>query len=116
MTRFRVAFAWIRSIPTAHVTMVACPYKELAGRVCMQIQEHENALSIYENSSGRAQPRKLLLRRTAFSSVHEFGGCLLLTLVFRSPLETFQKKLQKMFENEAQYQYTHVLLFPHYLI
>ena len=30
MTRFRLAFAWIRSILTAHV-MVACPYKELAG-------------------------------------------------------------------------------------
>ena len=46
MTRFRVAFTWIRSIPTAHVTRVACPYKELAGRVCMQIQEHENALTV----------------------------------------------------------------------
>ena len=41
-----VAFTWIRSILTAHVTMVACPYKELAGRVCMQIQEHKNKLSI----------------------------------------------------------------------
>ena len=32
---FRFNIAWIRSIPTAHVTAVACPYKELAGRVCM---------------------------------------------------------------------------------
>ena len=32
-------------ILTAHVTAVACPYKELPGRVCMQIQEHEDALS-----------------------------------------------------------------------
>ena len=35
----------IVSILTAHVTAVACPYKELPGRVCMQIQEHEDALS-----------------------------------------------------------------------
>ena len=40
-----VAFL-IVSILTAHVTAVACPYKELSGRVCMQIQEHEDALSI----------------------------------------------------------------------
>ena len=46
MTRLRVAFVWTRYIPTAHVTTVACPYKVLAGRVCMQIQVHENALSI----------------------------------------------------------------------
>src|SRR4029434_3611211 len=31
MTRFRVAFVWIRSIPTAHVTTVTCPYNELSG-------------------------------------------------------------------------------------
>src|SRR4029434_5281798 len=99
MTRLRVAFVLIRSIPTAQVTTVACPYKELAGRVCMQIQERENALSTKENSSGGAQPRKLLLRRITFSSVHEFGGCLLLTLFFRRPEETFEKRLQKMFEN-----------------
>ena len=36
MTRFRVAFVWIRSIPTAHVTRVACPYKELTGGVFIQ--------------------------------------------------------------------------------
>ena len=35
----------IVSILTAHVTAVACPYKELPGRVCMQIQEHKDALS-----------------------------------------------------------------------
>ena len=40
-----VAFL-IVSILTAHVTAVACLYKELPGRVCMQIQEHEDALSI----------------------------------------------------------------------
>src|SRR4029434_7056158 len=35
--------------------------------------------------SGGAQLRTLLLRRTAFSSVHEFGGGLFLTLFFRNP-------------------------------
>src|SRR4029434_98422 len=44
---------------TAHVTTVECPYKELAGRVCMQIQVHENARSI--------QLRTLLLRRNTLS-------------------------------------------------
>src|SRR4029434_7035192 len=34
MTRFRVAFAWIRSILTAHVTTVACPYKGRGMYVC----------------------------------------------------------------------------------
>ena len=37
---------FIVSILTAHVTAVACPSKELPVRVCMQIQEHEDALSI----------------------------------------------------------------------
>ena len=61
---------------------VACPYKERAGRVCMQIQVHENALS---TSSGGAQLRTLLLLRNTFSGVHESGGDVFLTLVFRSP-------------------------------
>ena len=72
-----VAFL-IVSILTAHVTAVVCPYKGLSGRICMQIQEHEN-------SYRGAQLRKLLLHRNTFSSIHEFGGCLLLTLFFRSP-------------------------------
>ena len=41
-----VAAFLIELILTAHVTAVACPYKELSGRVCMQTQEHEDALSI----------------------------------------------------------------------
>ena len=82
MTRFRVA--WIRSILTAHVTTVACPYKELSGHVCMQIQVHENALS-EETSSGGAQLRTLLLHKNTFSGVHESGGYVFLTLFFRSP-------------------------------
>src|SRR4029434_7172125 len=89
MTRFRVDFAWIRSIPTAHVTTVACLYKELAGRVCMQIQEHENALSIKENSSGGAQLRTLLLRRNTFSSLHEFVGSY---VVFPKPVRNISEE------------------------
>ena len=49
-----------------------------------------------------AQLRTLLLHKNTFSGVRESGGDVFLTLVFRSPYETFQKKLQKMFENEAQ--------------
>src|SRR4029434_10019631 len=64
---------------------VACPYKERAARVCMQIQVHENALS---TSSGGAQLRTLLLLKNTFSGVHESGGDVFLTLVFRSPSET----------------------------
>ena len=44
-----------------------------------------------------AQLRTLWLRKNTFSGVHESGGDIFLTLVFRSPYETFQKKLQKMF-------------------
>ena len=38
-----VAFAL--PVECAHVA-IACPYKELAGRFCMQVQVHEKALSI----------------------------------------------------------------------
>ena len=71
-------------ILTAYVTAVACPYRELSGRVYMQIQEHEDVLSTLENSSRGAQLRKRLLHRNIFSSVHEFGRCVFLTLFFRS--------------------------------
>src|SRR4029434_8293823 len=63
MTRFRVAFAWIRSIPTAHVTTVACPYKELAGRVCLHISSPLSLLFRWGNGSGNGVQRPTLPHR-----------------------------------------------------
>ena len=41
--RHRDAFAL--PVECAHIA-ITCPYKELAGRFCMQVQVHEKALSI----------------------------------------------------------------------
>src|SRR4029434_1742847 len=57
-----------RSIPIAHVTTVACPYKEQAGRLCLQIQVHENALSISETSSGEHSSEHFCCVRTHFQA------------------------------------------------
>src|SRR4029434_8142017 len=78
-----VAFAL--PVECAHVA-IACPYKELAGRFCMQVQVHEKARSI----------------KNTFPGVHESGGDLFGGWSFEVGKKIFKKTLKKMFENEVQ--------------
>ena len=43
--------AFVLPVECAHVA-IACPYKELAGRFCMQVQVHEKARSIKNTFPG----------------------------------------------------------------
>ena len=44
----RSEVAFTLPVECAHIAIV-CPYKELAGRFCMQVQVHERARSIKES-------------------------------------------------------------------
>src|SRR4029434_9082628 len=66
-------------VECAHVA-IACPYKELAGRFCMQVQVHEKALSIKKHFKAFMNPAEI------FSGVGK---------------KIFNKTLKKMFENEV---------------
>src|SRR4029434_8822583 len=67
-------FLWIRC---ACCPVVACPYKELAGRLSMQIQVYVNARSIYESAfliRGREHSRTLWRLRTHFHTFMNPAG------------------------------------------
>ena len=67
------------------VRIIACPYKELAGRFCMQVQVHEKAHSI----------------KNTFPGVHESSWDLFWGWSFEVGKKIFKKTLKKMFENEV---------------
>src|SRR4029434_9312797 len=76
--------AFVLPVECSHIA-IACPYKELAGHFCMQVQVHENALSI----------------KNTFTGVHESSGDLFLGWSFEVGKNIFKKTLKKMFENEV---------------
>ena len=82
-----VAFAL--PVECAHVA-IACPYKELAGRFCMQVQVHEKARSI----------------KNTFPGVHESSWDLFWGWSFEVGKKIFNKTSKKMFREWGP-------LFPH---
>src|SRR4029434_7300642 len=58
--------AFTLPVECAHVA-IACPYKELAGRFCMQVQVHEKALSIKNTFPGVHESRRSEVGKKIFN-------------------------------------------------
>ena len=82
-------------ILTAYVTAVACPYRELSGRVYMQIQEHEDVLSTLENSSRGAQLRKFCCVGTHFQAFRNLSDVLFLRCFSEARKKHFRRNERK---------------------
>ena len=74
---FSICFRVACGFCFARGSVVACPYKELVGRLCMQIQMYEKARSRIS-----AQLRTLLRFKNTIPGFHESGGDLFLRWSF----------------------------------
>lgn len=78
----------LQAVNCAHVSSVACPYKELTRHFCMQIWAYEN--------TREGEPKwEHCPCKNPFSGVHESGG----DLFWRLPSEVRKKTFEKTPEN-----------------